>query len=104
MSYVKSLQILSPAIKGVKLVEDLSDHITARARVHFENGYQLSVISGYGAYTSNDAQYEIAIFDPSGNWSPQLFDDYNEGDDDVLGHQTEQGVTRYMNKIGSLGG
>lgn len=66
------------------------------ARMQFDNGYGISVISGKMFYTSDSAPYECAV----------LFNDditYNTSiTDDVIGHQTEEGITEVMAKIQSL--
>ena len=81
-------------------------------RLFFDNGYGISVIqfkmpdfngkkgSGYGSYTSNDNEYEVAV----------LIGDENDWDlcytteitDDVIGHQTEGEVNWIMVKIQEL--
>jgi hypothetical protein len=66
------------------------------AAMEFDNGYGISVITGYGAYGSTDAPYEIAV----------LKDDdicYDtEITDDVIGHLTPDMVTEIMIKIQEL--
>jgi len=81
-------------------------------KLFFDNGYGISVIqfkmpdfngkkgSGYGSYTSNDSEYEVAV----------LIGDENDWDlcytteigDDVIGHQIESEVDYIMYQIQEL--
>lgn len=103
MNYVTALQTISVNNENINFIEDLSDNRTGmkRARVHFHNGYQLSIISGPFSYGGSDGLFEIAIFNNAGNYQPQLFDE-PDMDDDVLGYLTEQEVIHYINKVGAL--
>lgn len=66
------------------------------ARINFDNGYGVSVITGFGSYTTDDCPYELAI----------LKDDklcYDSGiASEVIGYLKPQDVTEYMIKIQRL--
>jgi hypothetical protein len=68
----------------------------SRARMSFENDYGISVIAGFGSYSSPSKPYEIAV----------LYKDeitYNTHiTDDVIGHNTESLVTEFMKQIQQL--
>lgn len=98
----QTLQALTPLDPNIDRVEDLSDWLIKRARVHFTNGYQLSIVSGPFSYGGKQGLFEIAIFDPEHNYCPQLFEGYEKGDGNVLGYQTVEDAKHYISKIGSL--
>jgi hypothetical protein len=62
-------------------IEDLSDRYIKRARINLKNGYQVSIIRGYGTY-SDENTFEVAIFDK----------DENILSGDVLGYVTEEKI------------
>ena len=66
------------------------------AAMEFDNGYGISVITGYGAYGSTDAPYEIAVLKDGG----LCYD--TEITDDVIGYLTPDKVTEYMIRIQEL--
>lgn len=80
-------------------IENLSDSDMARARIHFKNGYELSVIKGFGSYGSKEGLFEIAIMRKDGEYANEL---YEEGDSDVLGFLTLEKVMHYIDKTGRL--
>ncbi len=61
-----------------------------QAKIAFENGYGVSVVTGTSAYSSEDTPYEVAV----------LFEDeicYTSGiTDDVIGYCTEEKVSEVM--------
>jgi len=78
-----------------------------QAVMFFENGYGISVVRfkmpmgfGYGSYTDNENEWEIAV----------LFGDENDSHltyntpitDDVIGHLTDDEVTDIMKQIQEL--
>ena len=78
----------------IALMPNLSDAI--QAFMSFDNGYGISVISGYGSYSSKSEPYEVAVF--KGDeicYSTHITDD-------VIGYQTEEGVTEIMKQIQEL--
>ena len=67
-----------------------------RAVLEFDNGYGISVITGYGAYGSTDAPYEIAVLKDG----VICYD--TEITSDVVGYLTPDKVTKIMIKIQEL--
>jgi len=85
----------------MKTFKDLNftdkNHIDGqRAVLEFDNGYGISVITGYGAYGSTDAPYEIAVLKDGGI----CYD--TEITSDVIGYLTPDRVTKIMIKIQEL--
>ena len=61
----------------------------------FENGWGLSVISGYGTYSDADT-YEVAVVNPEGEL------DYTHTNGDVLSYQTVADIEALKCRIESL--
>ena len=78
-----------------------------QARMYFPNGYGISVVrfkimgsSGYGSYTSNDKEWEIAVIKgDKGGWG-LCYD--TPITDDVIGYLTARQVTSVMKQIQEL--
>lgn len=87
--------------RHIERLEDDSDELIKRIRIHFKNGYQLSVIFGFGTYGKDENLMEIAIFDWDGEFCPHLFD-VEDTDEDVLGYCDKPKVSHYIDKIGRL--
>jgi hypothetical protein len=67
-----------------------------QARMDFENGFGVSVVTGSAAHSSKDEPYELAVMNDESMC-------YNSGiTDDVLGHLTSEKVTEYMKQIQKL--
>ena len=75
--------------------------ITAKAE--FKNGFTISVIAGDLAYSTpredkdspdDFSSFEIAVFDPQGNWATKQF--ISDHDDDVLGWQSRGQINALM--------
>ena len=84
---------------SVDRIEDLSDHMIARSRIHFKNGYELSVIKGFGSYGYSAGLFEIAIFKPNGEFTKEFYGPYPSGD--VLGYLTHEEVMFYIENVGN---
>lgn len=82
-------------------VEDKSDSHTNRLRLHFKNGYQLSVVIGELTYGGDDGLFEIAPFNSDNEMDGRLFDVDDQGDN-VLGYLTIARVSYYINKVAHL--
>lgn len=80
----------------VFLEHDVKPYFNTQARMDFDNGYGISVITGANAYTNAASPYEVAVMH-NGKIT------YNSGlADDVLGYQTEETVNELMLKIQQL--
>ena len=69
----------------------------------FDNGFELSIVAGPGKYSSpredkdspdDFSSFEIAVFDPQGNWATKEF--FPDHDDDVLGWQSRGQINALM--------
>ena len=74
-------------------------------RIMFENGYGVSVVrfqtlGGYGSYTSNENEWELAVLKKKGEGWMLTFD--TTITDDVIGHLLEEEVTEIMRKVQEL--
>jgi hypothetical protein len=86
----------------IERIDDTSEGDLYRIRIHFKNGYQLSVIQCWRlTYGGEDCLFEIAPFTPDGCMDGSLFDDVDKGDP-VLGFCEHQKVNYYIAKIGLL--
>lgn len=83
---------------GIESVDNNSDEKMnmQRARIHFKNGHNLSVIRGPYSSGGDEGFFEIM---PS---SESFFDDEHSGDS-VCGYLTADQVSYYIKKIGGLG-
>jgi hypothetical protein len=68
-----------------------------QARHNFENGYGVSVVRGEFSYGGPEGLYELAVRHPSVGL---VYD--TPVTDDVLGHLTEDDVTRHMAEVAAL--
>lgn len=74
-----------------------------QARTEFPNGYGVSVVRfrlpydfGYGSYTSNETEWEVAILKDGGlTYETPITDD-------VIGHQTAEQVNEIMKRVQEL--
>ena len=57
-----TIRIPEEVTDRIERIEDMSDEMMARMRIHFKNGYQLSVIKGEFSYGGPEGLYEIAPF------------------------------------------
>ena len=60
-------------------LENLTDEIVHRLRIHFSNGYQLSIIRGGFSYGAEEGLYEICPFNKNGIMDGSILN--IEGDD-----------------------
>jgi len=69
----------------------------------FDNGFELSIVAGPGKYSSPKDErnspddfisFEVAIFDPQGNWATKDF--VPDADDDVIGWQDRGQINALM--------
>ena len=78
-------------------VINLSDEMMMRARVIFKNDYQLSIVSGLYSYGGSD-EFEIAVFDPAGEFATE---DVLDASDVVVGYLSAETVTRVIETVGA---
>jgi len=73
------------------------------SRTQFDNGFEISIIAGGMAYSTpredkdspdDFSSFEIAVFDPQGNWATKEF--FPDHDDDVLGWQSRGQINALM--------
>lgn len=104
MEHDKSL-VLFTEIGGQELldlvdyIEDKSSECIKRLRVHFKNGYQLSIIFGYGTFGYLEGTFEIAAFDNVNSMDSRLIGLDHPCDE--LGYQTKENIFQYMKMLGS---
>jgi len=84
--------------KDLSFTQHRSWCLGTQAKINFDNGYGVSVITGDKAYTDVDCPYELAVL-KDGNlcYSTPITDD-------VLGYLTKTKVTNIMKKVQSLEG
>lgn len=77
------------------------------AVIFFPNGYGVSVvrfktsmISGYGSYTSNETEWELAVIHGNAKSFTLIYDTDITGD--VLGYLSDNEVTETMKKVQDL--
>lgn len=77
-----------------------------RAKMFFKNGYGVSVVrfklmfGGYGSYTSNDKEWELAVIHGDENKFDIVYN--TPITDDVLGHLSADDVSEIMAKVKCL--
>ena len=73
------------------------------AKAEFKNGFTISVIAGTGKYSSprkdkdspdDFISFEVAVFDPQGNWATKEF--FPDHHDDVIGWQDRGQINALM--------
>ena len=68
-----------------------------KTRMHFDNGYGVSVVSHSYSYGGRDGLYEIAVLDKDGNLTYDT-----PVTNDVIGYLTEEEVSGVMKEVQSL--
>jgi hypothetical protein len=68
-----------------------------QARMTFENGYGVSVVSHSYSYGGRDGLFEIAVLDKDGNLTYDT-----TVTNDVIGHLDPEGVTEIMEQVQEL--
>ena len=82
-------ELLEARANGHEISDLMSDMLSAtQARITFDNGYSLSIISGNIFYCNENTPYEIAIMDKDGSLMK-----------DPIGYCTEEDVTSIMCKV-----
>jgi len=78
-------------------VNDAPYMVGKKSRMHFDNGYGVSVVSHSHSYGGRDGLYEVAVLDSNN----QLTYDTSVTND-VLGYLTEEDVTDVMKQVQEL--
>ena len=78
-------------------VNDAPYMVGKKSRMHFDNGYGVSVVSHSYSYGGRDGLYEVAVLDSNN----QLTYDTSVTND-VLGYLTEEDVTDVMKQVQEL--
>lgn len=77
-------------------VHQKAPYFSTQAKLFFENGYGVSIVTGHGAY----GDYEMAICKgDADNWE---IDYTTYITDDVLGYLTPESITEYMKQVQEL--
>ena len=78
-------------------INDAPFMVGKKARMHFDNGYGVSVVSHTFSYGGKNGLYELAVLDSDGNLTYST-----EVTSDVLGHLTEENVTEHMIEVQNI--
>lgn len=70
------------------------------AKVFFNNGYGASIVKGPYTYGGKKGLYELAVL--SGNEEKWHLEYGTKITDDVIGHQSEEDITKLLSKISKL--
>ena len=77
-------------------INDAPFMVGKKARMHFDNGYGVSVVSHTLSYGGKNGLYELAVLDSDGiTYSTEVTSD-------VLGHLTEENVTEHMIEVQNI--
>ena len=78
-------------------INDAPFMVGKKARIHFDNGYGVSVVSHSYSYGGRDGLYEVAVLDSDDNLT------YDTSvTNDVMGYLTEEDVTNVMKEVQGL--
>lgn len=81
-------------------IERRDDNLGHQLLVKFTNGYELSIIAnpnfGYGARYAHGDEFEIAVFDPNGDFTKRFFGNH---DDYVMGYVSGAEIARLTCEI-----
>ena len=80
-----------------EMINDAPFMVGKKARMQFDNGYGVSVVSHTFSYGGKDGLYELAVLDSDGNLTYST-----EVTSDVLGYLTEENVTEYMIQVQNI--
>ena len=78
-------------------VNDAPYMVGKKSRMHFDNGYGVSVVSHSYSYGGKDGLFEIAVLDKDGNLTYDT-----PVTNDVIGYLTEEEVSGVMKEVQSL--
>ena len=80
-----------------EMINDTPFMVGKKARMQFDNGYGVSVVSHTFSYGGKDGLYELAVLDSDGELTYPT-----EVTSDVLGYLTEENVTEHMIEVQNI--
>ena len=80
-----------------ELINDAPFMVGKKSRMHFDNGYGVSVVSHSYSYGGRDGLFEIAVLDKDGELTYDT-----PVTNDVIGYLTEEEVSGVMKEVQSL--
>ena len=78
-------------------INDAPFMVGKRSRIHFENGFGVSVVSHSYSYGGRDGLYEVAVLDSNNELTYDT-----PVTSDVIGYLTEEDVTDVMKQVQDL--
>ena len=78
-------------------INDAPFMVGKKARMHFDNGYGVSVVSHSYSYGGRDGLYEVAVLDSNDELTYDT-----PVTNDVIGYLTEEEVSRVMKEVQTL--
>ena len=78
-------------------INDAPYMVGKKSRMHFDNGYGVSVVSHSYSYGGRDGLYEIAVLDSNDELTYDT-----PVTNDVIGYLTEEDVSNVMKQVQSL--
>ena len=78
-------------------INDAPFMVGKKARMHFDNGYGVSVVSHSYSYGGKDGLYEVAVLDSNDELTYDT-----PVTNDVIGYLTEEDVTDVMKQVQEL--
>jgi hypothetical protein len=80
-----------------ELINDAPFMVGKKSRMHFDNGYGVSVVSHSYSYGGRDGLYEVAVLDSDNNLTYET-----PVTNDVIGYLTEEDVSNVMKQVQEL--
>ena len=80
-----------------ELINDAPFMVGKKSRMHFDNGYGVSVVSHSYSYGGRDGLYEIAVLDSNDELTYDT-----PVTNDVIGYLTEEDVTDILKQVQEL--
>jgi hypothetical protein len=80
-----------------ELINDTPFMVGKKSRMHFDNGFGVSVVSHSFSYGGRDGLYEVAVLDKNGELTYDT-----PVTNDVIGYLRENGVTKVMKEVQEL--
>ena len=78
-------------------INDAPFMVGKKSRMHFDNGFGVSVVSHSYSYGGRDGLYEVAVLDSDDNLTYDT-----PVTNDVIGYLTEEEVSRVMEEVQTL--